>query len=947
MKLTWKLTLAYAWRHPPRMLLTSLAMIASACVVVWVVGSYDAMAGKFGDTASEYLGRYDLFVVPDATKEQESYISSDLIASLRKDTAIAECEPVLQASVKAQSENGPPIFAGPGRPGASGPGSGRQGAGGPPPERQRAGQQGGPGVGMGGPAAGRPGPGGRGGMMMFGRSPDLVGTNAEKPPYALAEGRWIRHGDPALRETVLSNVAAESLQVKLNDDVLVIFGTKEYRLKIVGIATQAASQPLAEKPAGPSPTGRPMMRMRTGPAIGPSALALYVPMALAEKITKQSGKINLVNIKLKQGVDAAKFRSRWASQMSQAKPAVLLIGVQDLKAAMEEGMMAGNAKRQAWAATGISLLAALFIIFTTLSMGVNERVRQFAVMRAIGLTRGQVARVIAAESLVLALIGWGGGLLAGWGMLTVVSAAKPDLFQNGASLGWWCVLLTGASALGGAIVASLLPAWQATRVEPLDAMSPRRTVRPSMKLAAIFGAIGLALISVNPLLVYTVPIPDAARYGIYEAIGCTSMAVGFLLLAPLAIIVTEATIGPVVARLAGLEPRLLASQLSSNLWRTLGTTLAMTVGLGLYVAMLVWGYSMLEPFRPGQWVPDVLAAFQTGGLPDSEIAAMKSIKGVIPEQCIPLAVEQPRLAGDITESELGNSVTHQDNVIIIGLDPEAAFGGKNPLIRAEFTIGTPEEAVAKLKQGRYCIVPDHFLAAAKLRVGDRFSMIPPEKPDKPVEYTIAGAVSLPGWHWMTKFSGLRRRDGRSAAMVFAPYEDVRRDFGIKQINFFWMNIDKTAIENERPARRESGATDATSMGGEEDEMIAAKQAALVKIAAAMRPIADRNLGEKQPVNAQGTWGGPGGPAATFGESLRITTPETIRTRVTGRADDMIWAMCELPLITLLVTSLGVVNTIMASVRARRRRWFGRRATNRNGPRPSPIWSGRSLRRLPG
>ena len=28
-------------------------------------------------------------------------------------------------------------------------------------------------------------------------------------------------------------------------------------------------------------------------------------------------------------------------------------------------------------------------------------------------------------------------------------------------------------------------------------------------------------------------------------------------------------------------------------------------------------------------------------------------------------------------------------------------------------------------------------------------------------------------------------------------------------------------------------------------------------------------------------------------------------------------MCELPLITLLVTSLGVVNTIMASVRARR------------------------------
>jgi putative ABC transport system permease protein len=161
-------------------------------------------------------------------------------------------------------------------------------------------------------------------------------------------------------------------------------------------------------------------------------------------------------------------------------------------------------------------------------------------------------------------------------------------------------------------------------------------------------------------------------------------------------------------------------------------------------------------------------------------------------------------------------------------------------------------------------------------------MIPPEKPGKPVEYTIVGAVSLPGWHWMTKFSGLRRRNGRSAAMVFANYEDVRRDFNLKQLNFFWMNIDKNI--------------------------------GIEKIGDAMQPIADRNLGESQPVNGQGTWSVG---AKMFGQSLRISTPEEVRTRILGRADDMIWAMCELPLITLLVTALGVINTIMASVRARR------------------------------
>jgi len=68
--LTWKLAISYAWRHPSRMLLTSIAMIASACVVVWVVSGYDAMVARFGGGAVEYLGRFDLFVVPDSTKRR-------------------------------------------------------------------------------------------------------------------------------------------------------------------------------------------------------------------------------------------------------------------------------------------------------------------------------------------------------------------------------------------------------------------------------------------------------------------------------------------------------------------------------------------------------------------------------------------------------------------------------------------------------------------------------------------------------------------------------------------------------------------------------------------------------------------------------------------------------------------------------------------------------------
>jgi putative ABC transport system permease protein len=55
----------------------------------------------------------------------------------------------------------------------------------------------------------------------------------------------------------------------------------------------------------------------------------------------------------------------------------------------------------------------------------------------------------------------------------------------------------------------------------------------------------------------------------------------------------------------------------------------------------------------------------------------------------------------------------------------------------------------------------------------------------------------------------------------------------------------------------------------------------------------------------------------FGESVRVSTPAQVREFITTRASGIIWASCYLPLITLVVTSLGVVNTVMASVRARR------------------------------
>lgn len=919
MKVAWKLAWSYAIGHPTRMMLTSLAMIASACVVVWVVSSYDAMVSQFDDQAEEYLGRYDCFVVPE--DPDNAVISAELIASLRQSPEVAEVAPVSQTKIRIVNHNAMPNMEVKGGPGKSGKGRGPQK---PPGERARGGgsktakksdADKKPSASK--PPARRGGKGKKGFFGMFG-SPSLVGTDAEKPPYPMIEGDWIDPSKPNLREVVISKNAAERYSAKPGDEILVIHGMKEYRVKVVGIIEQAPGV-MGRRMPRPGDKDKSPIGMQAAPA----SSALYVTPALADKFTRGKAVVNLVNVKLtpEAKADTDKFLKDWDKQIVQVEPRASILGAEDIRSSMEEGFSAARAKRQAWAATGLSLLAALFIIFTTLSMGVTERIRQFAVIRAVGLTRGQVAMVIAIEGVILALIGWGGGLLAGWGLLILASRSQPTLFTSGATLGTWCILLTGASALGGALAASILPAWQATHVEPLEAMSPRRSSRPSTIWATLLGIVGLVLIAVNPVLVFVAAIPDAKRYAIYEAIGCTSMAIGFLLLAPAAILLVEAAIGPWIARLLGIEPRLLRSQLGSNLWRTLGTTVALCVGLGLFVAMQVWGYSMLQPFTPGRWVPDALVAIQVGGFPDSEIEAVRNIPGVVPEKCIPLAVEQPKLADDITGSRERISVTRQGNVIMIGLDPDVAFGGDDPLIKADFTDGNAKDAVAKLKQGGWCIVPNHFLAATGLKIGDSFTTIPPETPNHRVTYKIAGAVALPGWHWMTKFSGLRRREGRSAAIVFADYKDVRRDFNLTKTNFFWMDVDEEygakhineALEAEKAKLANQDGVQAT--GPQAMALnVDAKQAAVAKIGEALRQIAKRNMGEKQPVNGQGTWAFG---AQMFGDSVRISTPDQVRQRISRRAAGMIWAMCQLPLITLLVTSLGVVNTVMASVRARR------------------------------
>ncbi len=137
---------------------------------------------------------------------------------------------------------------------------------------------------------------------------------------------------------------------------------------------------------------------------------------------------------------------------------------------------------------GLILLAAGLVIYNILKIAVAQKVRQYGVLRAIGGSKGQLYAVVAAEVLLLCLVGIPLGLLLGAlsaeGILrAALSQLSPEVFlaQDAAQLqeliaansdGKWAYLLLSAAVTAGFAFLAAIPAARfAANVPPVMAMA--------------------------------------------------------------------------------------------------------------------------------------------------------------------------------------------------------------------------------------------------------------------------------------------------------------------------------------------------------------------------------------------------------------------------------------------------------------------------------------------
>ncbi|MFC2045718.1 ABC transporter permease, partial [Chloroflexota bacterium] len=118
------------------------------------------------------------------------------------------------------------------------------------------------------------------------------------------------------------------------------------------------------------------------------------------------------------------------------------------------------------ALAGITLAVGLFGVGNTMIRSVNERIKDIGIMRAVGAARNQVMKVFIYEAIIIGIIGGIFGFLAGTLLAYVLG---PVIFEVSSItyIPEYFPLSLGL-AISVAVVATVYPAFQATRIKVAD-----------------------------------------------------------------------------------------------------------------------------------------------------------------------------------------------------------------------------------------------------------------------------------------------------------------------------------------------------------------------------------------------------------------------------------------------------------------------------------------------
>ena len=402
------------------------------------------------------------------------------------------------------------------------------------------------------------------------------------------------------------------------------------------------------------------------PASVGGATLMLARLADVQRWSGAAGKVTAIEVAAKPGVSQAQLAGNVRSLVG--RPGIRVkTGTQDAKdsAKAVNDAISGFLTPALLAFGFIAVFVGAFIIFNTFSITVAQRVREFAMLRALGASRRQVMRSVVYEAVAIgaaaSAIGIGGGYLVAAGLDAVFNGIGLGLPEAGASIPATAVVIGLIVGVGTTLLASVAPARRATRIPPVAALRegavlPRGLLsRWSPLIALVLSLAGCALIV------------SGFHGGGGTSTKLLEMAAGavlvFFAVATIARHLVPAivrVIGWPIARMPGGVGRMARDNSLRNPGRTAVTSSALMVGLAIAVFVAVFAQGLKagigDALSKGLRGDVVVESAQFTRLPAATVPAIAHAPGISSAAAIYTDTMQ-----------LANGSQHT----VIGLDPRS------------------------------------------------------------------------------------------------------------------------------------------------------------------------------------------------------------------------------------------------------------------------------------
>ncbi len=235
------------------------------------------------------------------------------------------------------------------------------------------------------------------------------------------------------------------------------------------------------------------------PTLTGNTADVYFPLTTLQKLASKQDRVTQVLVKAKSSGDVDKVAAAIKTQLPGAEVVTTKSLADQASGSLKD---AHDLTSRFGGVLAVIVLIAAFVIAALLTLSsIAKRVREIGTLRAIGWSKARVVRQILGETLGIAILGAGLGLLVGWGAATAVNHSSTQLTATtpgvsgtasgsaGALIGiaqstaqtttkvalsaplHGSTLLLGALfALLGGLIAGLVGSWRAARLAPATAL---------------------------------------------------------------------------------------------------------------------------------------------------------------------------------------------------------------------------------------------------------------------------------------------------------------------------------------------------------------------------------------------------------------------------------------------------------------------------------------------